>query len=330
MGRNLPIGRAGWLGPLTWLAGASLLLSACSIVRAQPAEQSPKPSRYWLGVVSQVPLPEPLRLHLRLAEKQGLLVVQVAPDGPAAAAKLRRFDVLLKAGDKNLTAIEDLMEALDAGQGKKISMEILREGRPLTVEVTPARRPPNVGRKMLDLPLESLPGSPWQEPWQDLRGLLERVQPGEAARALRFRLMHPGVLLPPGAAEPNPLPEDLTIAITKQGSQPAKVVVSRGDKKWEASEDNLDKLPGDVRPLVERMLGRYTVGSGQPGTLDMVPDLGPGNAPGGPRPAPNLQKQLDQMHRQLDDLRKTLDELKAAQPLEKTPPPIEPPQNKPQ
>ncbi len=221
----------------------------------------------------------------------------------------------------------DLMEALEVSQGKKISLEILREGQPLGVEVTPAKRPPDLVRKMLHLPLENLPDAAWH----DLPGLLERLPPGEAAKALRFRLMRPGVLLPPGAREPNPLPDNLTIAITKQGSQPAKVVVGRGDKKWEATEDTLDKLPADVRPHVERMLGRYTVGFGQPDTWDMIPDLGPAPVPGRPHRPADLQKQLDQMHRQLEDLRKTLDELKAAPPAEKAPPPpIEPPENQPE
>lgn len=78
------------------------------------------------------------------------------------------------------------------------------------------------------------------------------------------------------------LPENLTIVVTKQGSQPAKVAVSRGDAKWDVTEEQLDKLPDDVRPHVERMLGHYSVGFGQPWTWDLIPELKPRESPRGP------------------------------------------------
>jgi len=93
-------------------------------------------SEYWLGVISQSPLPDSLRAHLKLPANQGLLVTEVAPNSPAAAAKLQRFDVLLKAGDRALGKIDDLMEALDASKGQNMTLEILREGQPRKIEVT--------------------------------------------------------------------------------------------------------------------------------------------------------------------------------------------------
>ena len=47
----------------------------------------------------------------------------------------------------------------------------------------------------------------------------------------------------------------MSIVISKEGDQPAKIVVKRGDEKWEVTEKELDKLPADVRPHVEHMFG---------------------------------------------------------------------------
>lgn len=262
-----------------------------SVGEAPPA----KVSQFWLGIGTE-PVTDGMRAQLKLPEGQGLLVFEVLPGSPAATAKLQKFDVLLKANDKPVAKIEDLMEALDASQGKKMNLEIVRAGKTMSVEVTPAKRPPEFTARS-------------REPGMDaeLRKLLEQTQPG---RPLRFRWMQPGILLPPGAKMPSPMPADMTVTITKQGDKPAKVAVSQGDKKWETTEDDLDKLPADVRTHVERLLGHFTIGSGQAGTVDMVPDWNRGP---GTEAQKQLDKHLDEMNRQIEQLRKSLDELKARQ-----------------
>ncbi len=221
-------------------------------------------SEYWLGVVAQGPLPESLRAHLKLPANEGLLVMEVAPDSPAAAAKLQRFDVLLKAGDRALGKVEDLMDALDAGKGQKVSLEIIREGQPRKVEVTPAKRPAHARFRPREWPADLFPGG--AGPWEPLKDWIERAEPGSPGGPLRFRLLRPGVLLPPGTPA-EPMPGDMTINIIKRGNEPAKVVVTQGDKKWETTDDHLDKLPAEVRPHVERLLDR-------PLTLDRIPGGG--------------------------------------------------------
>ena len=52
---------------------------------------------------------------------------------------------------------------------------------------------------------------------------------------------------------------DMTVTISKQGKEPAKITVKQGDKSWEVTEDDLDQLPEEVRPHVEPMLGRLVV-----------------------------------------------------------------------
>lgn len=116
-------------------------------------------------------------------------------------------------------------------------------------------------------------------------------------------------MLPPGAATFPPFPDNVTITTTRQGHQPARIRVSRGEQNWEVTENELDKLPGDLRPYVERMLGRGTAGLAS----DYVgPKL---DAPCmEPAPPANIEKRLEEMNRQLEDLRRSLEELRAKQP----------------
>jgi hypothetical protein len=152
-----------------------------------------------------------------------------------------------------------------------------------------------------------------------MRNWLEQARPGEGGRPpLRFRVFQPGAMLPPGAATFPPLPDNVTIAMTRQGHQPAKIHVSRGEQNWEVTENELDKLPADLRPYVERMLGRGAAGLAQ----DYVPAISVPGPPAPPKfraprvePAPsaNIEKRLEEMNRRLEELRRSLDELRAKQ-----------------
>ncbi len=51
-------------------------------------------------------------------------------------------------------------------------------------------------------------------------------------------------------------PKDLSVQINKDGGQPAKIHVKRGDKEWDITEEKLTELPGEIRQYVEQMLGK--------------------------------------------------------------------------
>ena len=128
---------------------------------------------------------------------------------------------------------------------------------------------------------------------------------------------------------PRPLPGDMNINITKAGNEPAKIVVNRGNEKWEVTEKELDKLPADVRPYVEQMLGRGMVGivggAVPPGMSAGFFLLRParcsaarsrcppssGNGQTQPFPGgldPRLEKWFDEMNRRMDQLLKMMQE----------------------
>ena len=140
---------------------------------------------------------------------------------------------------------------------------------------------------------------------------MERFGRGEPPGEFRYRIFGPGVVLPGERG----LPKDLSITVTRSGNEPARLTIKRGDERWEVSEDELDKLPPDIRAHAERMLGR-------PGLP--VPGMPLGSAPLGVRPEPRrpdgpAEKQLQEMMDQLDRLRRQMEELQKSFPREKPP-----------
>jgi serine protease Do len=104
-------------------------------------------TRGYLGVAVQDLTPA-LARGLKIDADRGLLVVDVAPDGPAAQAGLQRNDVIVAVDGK---PPEDAghFRNLVAGTapGSRLRLTILREGRERTVEVTVGElpeRPPAV------------------------------------------------------------------------------------------------------------------------------------------------------------------------------------------
>jgi hypothetical protein len=258
-------------------------------------------SEYWLGIVSE-PVPDALRTQLSLPENQGLLVEQVAPQSPAAAV-LQRYDILLKADGKALVHVGDLIAAVGAAKGKKINLDIVRKGKPMKVEVTPAKRPEGAIAGLL-------PPTP-HEAWSKW---MEQFRPGDPHhRDYSLFFLRPGVVVSRPGALPD-LPNNVTIAVTKQGNQPAKIVVTRGDEKWEVTEGKLDALPPELRPHVEGMLRHPWRGALAPrleGRVSPPADSGP-PAPRLPKmePRKSLENKLDEMSRRLEEMRKAFDELK--------------------
>jgi len=288
--------------------------------------QTVKLGKYWIGIQCQLPT-EAVRKKLDLDEGRGVLVGDVVPGGPAEVAGIEPQDVILKAGKKPLKSIQDLINAIEAADGKKLLLQVNRDGKQKQISVTPEKRPEGIAGKY-PLPLPTHPD------WQALHKWLQRIQPGGAwGGPMRFRFFGPGAILPPGASVRPPLPMNLTVAITRSGSEPAKIVVERDNEKWELTENDIDQLPKDIRPHVERMLGRM---SGQWFGKPLAPkdlrqfDFAPG-MPDWPSPPampsiPSLdslekqmEKRFEEMNRRFEQLQKSLDEMREHRPKRKAP-----------
>ncbi len=273
----------------------------------------PVPSKYWLGIYCS-PVPPALRAHLTLPEKQGLLAVSIAKDSPAAKAGIAQYDILLRAGGKPLTDPRDLLTAVEAAKETKLKIDLIRGGKPRTIEATPAKRPAPTAGTSIQVPE--------QADWNTIDGWLQHVMPGQSWNSpnppQQFRLFQPGAIVPNNTLAPKPLPTNMSVSITKGGNEPAKIKVQRGNDKWELTEKGLDKLPADVRPFVDQMLGR--------GMMGIVGGPAPPMAPGGtlrlpppsgiqPQPFPGrldqqiMEKRFDEINRRMDQLFKMMEQL---------------------
>jgi len=267
-------------------------------------------SEYWIGLELQ-PTSDALRVQLGLPEGQGLIVANVMPESPAAEAGLQQHDVLLTAGAKPLGELADLVAAIDEAKGAPLALGLIRAGKAQKIVVTPAKRPETPQG-------EGFPPALQRPEWQEY---VERFLPRrlDGTRPYRFRFYHPGFILPPGAAVTEPMPSDLSVTINKQGDQPAKVVVKRGDQTWEVTEETLDELPADVRIHVEPMLGRIP-GGVDVQHFDFVPNM---HMPGQPegqlqedlefheaKPQTRVEKRIEELNRRMEELRQSVDDLR--------------------
>lgn len=98
--------------------------------------------RGYLGVRTQpVEIPEASHQALKRDQTQGLLVLWLEEGGPAAQGGLFVGDILVAVSGQAVSDPDDLFSALSSDTvGKTISIEILRGGRPETVNVTVGER----------------------------------------------------------------------------------------------------------------------------------------------------------------------------------------------
>ncbi len=281
---------------------------------------------YWLGVACQPGKAArgALSTQLGLEEGVGLVVEQVVADSPAAKAGIQRHDVLVKAGETPLGELQELIDTVEAAKETKLSIELFRSAQKQTVIVTPAKRPDEA----------RLQGSvylPGKEDWKkyyEFFGPNRRIEFGKGPRG--FRIISPGAIIEGEGKNlllRSDLPGNMSVNITKHGDQPAEIVVERDDERWEVTEKELDKLPEDVRPHVDRMFGHGL--SGMIGGRIHLPNWTASGeiqlprkerreaAPKGEREGriqKRLEKRLDKMDQRLEELQKMLEQRQQEEP----------------
>jgi S1-C subfamily serine protease len=95
-----------------------------------------------LGIGGQrTSIPRRLVRRLGLSQDFGVIVLDVAANGPAEAAGLKVGDVLLRLDGRTVTGVDDLLRLLSEDQvGRRVTLEVLRGGDIVTATVTPAER----------------------------------------------------------------------------------------------------------------------------------------------------------------------------------------------
>ena len=170
-----------------------------------------------------------------------------------------------------------LQKAVSETKDREAKVTLLRAGKQTTVNVKPQVRPADLG---LAAPVR--PGD-----WGQITEMLKRLERGDFGEdPLRMFFIQPGVVVPkelkqqrielftspPGALQ---LPKGTRVTVTRQNDAPAKITVEKDGQKWEVSEEELDKLPEDVRPAVKGMLG-----GGRVYVFGQSPVVVPGDRPG--------------------------------------------------
>jgi len=153
-------------------------------------------TRAYLGVAIQ-PVDSELSKHFGVPVGQGALITDVRPDTPAAAAKLEAGDLILKFNGKEIHGPRDLQGVVERLKtGSKYPMQIVRDGKQMTVDVTAQEMPKNfsLASNMVRPSNKAVPESPKGESYAELGIEIEAAKP-EVLQKLGYQEDHAGVVV---------------------------------------------------------------------------------------------------------------------------------------
>jgi serine protease Do len=102
--------------------------------------------RGWLGVSIQDLTPE-LANQFGLGDTKGVLVSDIMDDSPAKKAGIERADVIVEFDGKAMDSPTHLRNAVaQTPIGKKVTLKVIRDKKPKTLEVTVAEQPKSVSQ----------------------------------------------------------------------------------------------------------------------------------------------------------------------------------------
>ncbi len=105
--------------------------------------------RAYLGVVIQ-PVTHELAQHLGVPAKQGVLVAEVMPNTPGAAAGLKDGDVIVEFAGRKMTKPIELQGAVERAEiGSKQPLLVLRDGKRHELSVPIGEQPTDFGRNSM-------------------------------------------------------------------------------------------------------------------------------------------------------------------------------------
>ncbi len=97
--------------------------------------------RPWLGISVQDLTPEMME-YFKVKEKEGVLVGQVYPGTGAEKAGLASGDIIKSVDDKVIKNVNELVKEIQKKKvGQKVKLNIIRDGKTMTIEVTTASMP---------------------------------------------------------------------------------------------------------------------------------------------------------------------------------------------
>ena len=118
--------------------GSVLGLIADDAQEATATTEELPTSDYYIGVALGE-LPEVAKTHLKL--DHGLVIDDVIADSPAAKAEFKVQDILIRADEQDIAQSADIIKAVDKAKQREMRVIVLRDGKELTLKVTPTKRP---------------------------------------------------------------------------------------------------------------------------------------------------------------------------------------------
>jgi S1-C subfamily serine protease len=126
------------LGP----RGRVLVIPASTVETVlEPLLSKGRVERGWLGLALQ-PVLVPEALQAEAGQLQGLMVMRVSKDGPAARADLHAGDILVKIAGESVTSPTAVAQYLGPDSvGKQVELHLIRADKPFSTAVTVGTRP---------------------------------------------------------------------------------------------------------------------------------------------------------------------------------------------
>jgi serine protease Do len=105
----------------------------------------------WLGVSVQ-DMDQKLADYFALRDKKGVIVAKVAQDSPADKGGLREGDIMLTFDKREVTNVRTLLKMVShAKVGRRVKIEVLRNGKKIQVGVDIGQKPSDIEKKSVGL-----------------------------------------------------------------------------------------------------------------------------------------------------------------------------------
>ena len=255
-------------------------------IKLPAAPPKPQVEAAFLGVVSSE-VPDMLADHLALTPGAGIVVRSLVPDGPAAKSGIAVHDVITKVGGQPVGSPLEIAKQVSGHKpGDSISIDLIHQGKPSTLEVTLGTKPTEMAdsapHTLDQLDLENLPkelaervrdaiagnvggfelgGDPGQAPPQieeAMRDLQKRMQGaiGQAGLALPGIGAAGKVQIQGGGIFRQMDPQGSVEVKAKDGAKEVTVRDPQGNLTWSGPWDTAqDKAaaPADIRQRVDAL-----------------------------------------------------------------------------
>lgn len=291
--------------------------------------------RWEIGVLL-APVDETLRSHLKIPEGEGVVVLRVFPNSPAENDGVKANDIIIRLNDRPIHSRPELIKLTRELKGKDLSLEVIRAGKKLRIDLKSKRNEKNSNTTYMFVPQIDISGPQLGITVVDINETLReqlKLTKGEG-------VLVQSVVPDSAAAKAGVHKDDILLKLDDRPISGVEVlpemVKSIGEKKvkleliHEGERKTVDVQPEKPKHVPEGTLKMRSFNIAP--RVMRVPDGAggrfPGGTPGGPpsgmQPMMGIQmmptptprefsreeKRFDDLSKQIQELRQSIDELK--------------------